>query len=341
MLNRRQMLFGTGAGLLGATGLFNIGAALAQGDHHPGTVSAPSTKILPPPRGYKHPDLASDSTAPVGAAMVCAIDISGSINDYTGEYASQVQALGEAIASDDFRQAIFMPGGPGSIALCVIDYDGKSQLQIPWVDFREDRRDKFILFGSETASLERRASGGTEHDAALENSAHCFENMPWESRQNSVNIMTDGTSSTSAIAPWRRLLAQRYDATIYALVTESNYSQTLNPWAQNNLITPSNTYTRSDGRPLSGGFVHTVATESQTQRGGTPAYKGAVRLALRRQVILQTAGLDVDTYIQHASLEELDNAANPYEFLRTDTRLADLPRRNPITDFLNAPVIQL
>lgn len=340
MLNRRQMLLGTGAGLLSATGLFNAGSALAQGDQHPGTSPRPSSKILSPPHGYIHPN-ASGSTAPVGAAMVCAIDISGSISDHTGEYTSQVQALGEAIASDDFRQAIFMPGGPGSIALCVIDYDGKSQLQIPWLDFREDRRENFVMFGSETASLERRASGGTEHDAALENAAFCFMNLPWESHQNSVNVMTDGTSSPTSIAPWRRLLAQDHDATIYALVTESNYSQTLNPWAQNNLITPSNTYTRSDGRPLSGGFVHTVATERMTERGGTPAYKGAVRLALRRQVILQTAGLDVETYTKFASLEELDNASNPYDFLQNDRRFANLERRNTFQDMLNAPIIRL
>lgn len=344
MLNRRQMLFGSGAAVLGTAGVFNAGALLAQEIQPPPQPASPFPLVLDPNTNYRHPNLASSSTEPVGIAIVCAIDISGSINSISGEYRSQIEALGEAIASDDFRQSIFMPGGPGSAAICVIDYDGKSKLQIPWVDLREDNREKFVALGTEIASLERRASGGTTHEAALQNAALCFNNLsPWEAENKSVNIMTDGTSSSAGLATWRRILANDYNATIYALVTEGNNSSTLNPWAERNLITPPNTYFKPNGRPLPAGFVHTVATERQTQslptttpNPGTAAFQGQVRLALRRQVILQTAGLDVETYTRFASLEELDSKENPYDFLQNDRRFAALDTLNH-----SSPIIQI
>ena len=267
------------------------------GAYNYAAVARPS-RVLPHTGSYKHPELATNSNAPVGMAIVCAIDISGSISSPSGEYHSQIQALGEAIASDDFRQSIFMPGGPESVAICVVDYDDRSKLLIPWVDFRNDDPAKFVQLGVEVQSLERRSNGGTEHAAALENASLCFGNLPWESHRNSVNVMTDGTSSVTNVQNWRRILAEEFDATIYALVTEGNYSATLNPWAEKNLVTPGNTYTKKDGRPLPAGFVHTVATERQTQTlgssPGTGPFRDQVRLALRRQVILQTASLDID-----------------------------------------------
>ncbi|MFP4314521.1 MAG: DUF1194 domain-containing protein [Alphaproteobacteria bacterium] len=344
MLNRRQMLFGSGAALLGAGALFNTSALADTGS---GEQRSPFHLVNPPKVPYKHPKYATSSREDVGLAMVCAIDISGSISSPTGEYRTQIEVLGEAIASDDIRQAVFMPGGPGSLALCVIDYSDRSELKIPWVDFREDDPAKFRLLGDEISKIQRRTTGGTTHEAALQNAALCFENLaPWQADNKSVNIMTDGTSSGPGLLSWRRTLAERYGATIYALVTESNNSSTLNPWARNNLITPPNTYTSSRGRPLPAGFVHTVATEQQTQTSnnnnnatGTAAYQGQVRLAIRRQIILQTAGLHIDNYTRFASLEELDAAENPYDFLANDRRFAAL--RGSDHSFHSNPVITI
>lgn len=347
MLNRRQMLLGSGAAIAGTAGLFNAHSVLADTE----APNNPYNLVVPTTLPYKHPDYATSSRAPVGIAIVCAVDISGSISSDRGEYQTQVQALGQAIASDDIRQAIFMPGGPGSAAICVVDYDDRSKLQLPWVDFREDRREKFVVIGQQIESLQRRSNGGTVHEAALQNAGLCFENLaPWEAENKSVNIMTDGTSSSTGLRAWRALMAERYGATIYALVTEGNNSTALNTWARNNLITPPNTYFKPNGRPLPAGFVHTVATERQTQTmvntpGGLAgnsnfaAFNGQVRLAIRRQIILQTAGLNVETYRRFASLDELDNAENPYDFLMHDRRFAqlNLQRRNG----LDAPSIEI
>ena len=312
MRNKRNLLLGAVAATFTAVSAFNVSAQGGPGGAYSYTSQYNSTRVIPHAGEYRHQYLASDSTAPVGMAIVFAIDISGSISSPSGEYNSQIEALGEAIASDDFRQSIFMPGGPGSIAIAVVDYDDRSKLLIPWVDLRQDDPTKFIQLGIEIQSLERRSNGGTEHSAALENAAINFEQLPWESDRNAVNIMTDGTSySAGQLSNWRRALAEEYNATIYALVTEGNNSATLNPWAEDYLVTPSNTYTGSNGRPLPGGFVHTVATERGTQTlgnsPGTGPFKNEVRKALRRQIILQTASLDLDYGTRFASLDELDS----------------------------------
>lgn len=311
MRNRRNYLLGAVAAAFTAVSAFNVAAQGGPGGAYDYTSAYNSSRVIPHIGEYKHQELATDSTAPVGMAIVLAIDISGSISSDSGEYHSQIEALAETIASDDFRQSIFMPGGPGSIAISVVDYDDRSKLLIPWVDFRRDDPTKFIQLGIEIQSLERRSNGGTEHSAALENAAINFEQLPWESQRNAVNIMTDGTSSTYNITKWRTALAEEYNATIYALVTEGNNSATLNPWAENYLITPPNTFIGDNGRPLPGGFVHTVATERGTQTmnnsPGTGPFKNEVRKAIRRQIIIQTASLDLDNITRFASLEDHDS----------------------------------
>lgn len=292
MLSRRKFLLQAGAaGLLTALGN-NVFAQSTSNDANP---YGPRSKVIPP-NTYTHPELYSGSTANVGLAVVCAIDISGSVSSQTGEYQAQLQSLANAIASDDFRESIFYPGGPESIALCVVDFDTNSKLQIPWVDFRENDRFKFLKFAEEVLSIKRRSNGGTDQSAALENAAYCYENMPFKAENKAVNVMTDGTGQNIMTRQWNKVLAKEYEATVYALTTNTG-SPALNRWADNYLITPSNTYIKRDGRPLSGGFVHEVATEQQTQSNkagaGMAAYNDEVLLAFRRQIILQTASLDI------------------------------------------------
>ncbi|MAE51845.1 MAG: hypothetical protein CMH27_08540 [Micavibrio sp.] len=291
MLNRRQFLLGAGAGLL------TLASSRAFGQ--PNYYEEPPTVV--PTTTYFHPTLATNSNEDIGMAIVCAIDISGSIEDRTGEYRAQLESLANAIASDDFRESIFYPGGPQSIALCVVDFDHRSELVIPWVDFRDDDRTKFLRFSQEILNIQRRGTGGTEHASAMENAGYCFQNLAtrWKSEHNSLNILTDGTSSTVKVREWNKILAEHHEATVYALTTKTDYGN-LNYWAERALITPPNTYIKKNGRPLSGGFVHEVATERQTQinntrgnAGGMAAYQDEVLLAMRRQVIMQTASLDI------------------------------------------------
>ena len=295
MLSRRNFLLKAGAaGLLTAMG----NNAFAQGRglrDTPGPLPQSSNVI--PATSYVHPTLYTGSTADVGLAIVCAIDISGSVSSDTGEFQSQVQSLANAIASDDFRESIFYPGGPESVALCVIDFESNSKLQIPWVDFRENDRHKFLQFAEEVMNIRRRSNGGTDQSSAMENAAYCYSNMPFGADNKALNIMTDGTGNATTAQQWNRILAQEHEATVYALTTNTG-STWLNEWCEDNLITPSNRYTKRNGRPLSGGFVHEVATERQTQitraeGGNMAAYNDQVLLAFRRQVILQTASLDI------------------------------------------------
>lgn len=294
MLSRRKFLLQAGAaGLLTALG----NNVFAQSSNNPYDFNNPRSKVIPP-KTYTHPELYSGSTADVGLAIVCAIDISGSVSSESGEYQAQLQSLANAISSDDFRESIFYPGGPGSVALCVVDYDTNSELKIPWVDFRNDDRFKFLKFAEEVLSIQRRSNGGTDQSAAMENAAYCYENMPFKAKNKAVNIMTDGTGNNNIMTQhWNEVLAKEYEATVYALTTNTGYGG-LNRWAKNYLITPANTYIKKNGRPLSGGFVHEVATERQTQMnnnksGGMAAYNDEVLLAFRRQIILQTASLDI------------------------------------------------
>ncbi len=292
-MDRRSFMLG-----IGAVGLF--AAATKDGYAQVGDGSTDTNRVssnVIPPATFVHPQLYSGSTEDVGLAIVCAIDISGSVSSDTGEFQSQIQSLANAIASDDFRESIFYPGGPESVALCVIDFESNSKLQIPWVDFRENNRLKFLQFAEEVRNIRRRSDGGTDHSAAMENAAYCYTYMPFGADNKALNIMTDGTGYATTAQQWNRILAQEHEATVYALTTNTG-NDGLNKWAKENLITPPNTYIKENGRPLSGGFVHEVATEHQTQisraeGGNMAAYNDQVLLAFRRQVILQTASLDI------------------------------------------------
>lgn len=311
MLSRRNFLLGTGAGLVSAVAgsAFNTASAQGVGDRHPPGAYRPTTRIIPTP-SYVHP-MATGRTDEIGLAIVCAIDISGSVSSDTGEYRSQIDTLAAAIASDDFREAVMM--GPKSIALCVVDYDSFSKLMVPWVDFRDNDPERFRTFAQMVRTIPRRSSGSTEQDAALENAALCFSSMPWTAKNKSVNVLTDGTGTDAPTRRWRDILAREHEATIYALTTNTG-SPYLNTWCQNNLVTPPNTYTRRDGRPLSGGFVHEVATERQTQTNtlnatGFNNYSDQVLLALRRQIIMQSASLDITNPLDCARYECIRHAA--------------------------------
>jgi hypothetical protein len=300
MFNRRKFLAASAAGLLSAT--TGLRSAFAAG-HYSGydEVPAPQPKVIPV-ANYIHPELATDSTDPVGIAWVMAVDISGSINSSTNEYQAQLNALADAIERDDFRESIFQQAGPGSAALFVVDYDTQSQLQIPGIDFRENSPEKFRAVANIIRNIPRRNSGGTAHDAALQNATICFDYMPWECDRKHVNIMTDGTGNSYANRNEQRTLAERHEAIVSSLTTRVSTSD-IYAWCEENLTTPAATYRRANGSFLSRGSTVEVATELETQGSNVGRYQDEVYLAIRKQILLQTASLNIEPRTRYAQAD--------------------------------------
>jgi hypothetical protein len=289
-------------------------------------------------KGFKHPTLASNSTEPVGLRLVSLFDVSGSID--SAEYEVQLDAMADAIESKAFQDAIFYPGGPGSIAVMFADFSDDSVPQIGWVDVREGEEWKLKEIAKELRNLktQRRSNGGTSHVEALKAAKVYFDNSPWAGDRNVIDILTDGTDSSSysygrgyygrgtpindepPLDKLRRELAQDYEATINALVTVVP-NEDMEEYARKHLITRP-IYNKSDGSPLDAGFVQAVATEvSEESVGGIIKYRKAMEKAFRRKLILEVAGLtpeDLEKYM--ASIEdEMKEAAVP-------PRLHPLPR---------------
>lgn len=292
MLDRRKFLLGSSASLLTSAAGFNAHAQSAP----PGSrgITSPSSKVIPVD-SYIDPELWTGGDEPVGIAWVFGVDISGSINSSTNEYQTQIQALAEAIARDDFRESIFQQAGPGSAAIFVADYDTRSRLQIRGVDFRENDPAKFRMVADMIRNIPRRSSGGTAHDALLENAVVCFDMMPGAAgcRRKHVNVMTDGTGTANLNRNMQRTLAMRHEAIVSSFVTRVP-SPDMYAWCEANLTTPANTYRRENGEFLSRGSTVEVATELQTRGTEIGRYEDEVFLAIRRQILLQTASLDME-----------------------------------------------
>jgi hypothetical protein len=255
---------------------------------------------LPVP--YKHPTLGSDSTEPVGKRIINYLDISGSRDDE--EYKLDKETLAETIESADFKNAIFYPGGPQSVALAFADFGSLSELRIGWLDVRKGQEYKLIQVAKEIRELPRRESGGTSQVAALTNAALCLDNCPWQAKRSIVDLFTDGAQNTngsnSDVKNNVEMLARNQKATINALITldEADFEK----WVKDYLLTPPGFFS-SDGSPLEPGFCKIVATQrsSSNDPGNTGGqthtvveYHKAVQLAYRRKLILETAGIELE-----------------------------------------------
>lgn len=254
------------------------------------------------PTVYKHETLGSDSTEDVAVRLVCYFDISGSIDNE--EHRFQLEAMAAAIESDDFKQAVFARGGPGSLAITIADFDDTAAMRIPWVDFRDREADdhKFAALAEEIRNIPRRANGMTSQARALQNSMLLLDNAPWGADKSIVDILTDGKINTAAEAlePARQLLTTRYEATINALVTETSNETDTRDWAEENLRTLPG-HVKRNGSLLEPGFVKVVATQ-RTNSGGLSEYNRAMQAAFKRKLILEVAGIDIDP--------DADNALN-------------------------------
>lgn len=190
-----------------AFGFFPAGAA----GHHGTEQSEPEPAIT---QSIKHPDLASDSTEPVGAQLILAMDNSSSMKD--DEFEIQLHATAHGLNSELFRNAIKYKSGDNSVAIAVIQFDSKAKPRIPWVDIRGDEindkpyqpdpvtglinpekssyaPDKLDALAREIASLPRLGSGGTEFEPAMRLSYELFSHAPWQVTERRIlDIFSDG-----------------------------------------------------------------------------------------------------------------------------------------------------
>lgn len=328
MFNRHRFSKAANAGVLSAGivlgSIFqadqgSIGAAFAQsgslesfvqvrGDtqdyYHSAQQGFSGTRVIPV-ESYFH-EMASDSTEPVGVAYVFGVDVSGSITSHNNEYQSQLNSLAETIESSDFRQAIFMPGGPGSAAIMVADYGTGSMLTVGWIDLRENDPARFQEVANIIRAIPRRESGVTNHHMFLQNAliGLDFLDQRWGANRKLVIVKTDGvaTNGPSSVVPYRQELAERHGASISTLVTRVR-NQDVYTWSRNHLTTPANTFIGPDGRFVPQGITVEVATELETQSADIASYRDRVLLAIRRLTLTQTAELNNNSqYIQFAEL---------------------------------------
>jgi len=250
---------------------------------------------VPPlkPEYFIHDTLASNSTDDVGLRLVCTFDTSGSIDAVEFEY--QLQAMANAIASEDFRNAVFYTGGPQSIAICVAEFSDLASLRVPWIDIRKGDEDKFAFLADEITMIDRQRAGGTDHASALKQSMACLKNCPWEGKRNVIDIITDGRNySWDSLEDARTKASTEYEATINALITLDKGESDLDKWAQEELVTKPGFF-KKDGTILDPGFVKVVATQQSSQsEGALVEYHEAMELAFRRKLILEVAGIELE-----------------------------------------------
>ena len=278
-INRRGLL--TGA-------LASIAYNAIAGNAHAQTAAEPTVLDVP---YYIDPELSTGSHDPVGILYIAGFDSSGSVTTPNNEFQNQLNTLADTIERPDFRESIFMPGGPGSAALFVADYSNDSLLRIAGIDFREDDPRKFEIVANRIRTLERRANDGTKHHTFLENAARCLDHCPWQCDNINVNIMTDGTGTKNENIKYMKMLAERYGAVVSSLTTRVS-APDIYEWCKANLTTPAYKFTGPDGKLLKGGITEEIATEIDTQSDNVVAYANAVYKVFRKQMILQSASLE-------------------------------------------------
>lgn len=325
-MNRRTFLKAAlgGAAQLGVTGLYAQEAA---------TPAARANQFEIPihegqnPSAFIHPSLASSSREKVGLRLINIFD--NSISMDAVEFKIQLEAMADAVGSQDFRDAVFFPGGPQSIAICFADLGNNSfrqrhiMLRVPWMDIRRGENYKFDLLASSILSINR-TTGPTYLARSLEMASILLNHCPWQGERNVVDLITDGTErewlfqgdfvNQGKVAEQVDNLARRHEATVNALITPGDrYAPRIEDFAPEYYVTKPG-YTRSDGSPLAAGFVKVV---SYALDGGLGAqslvqYDAAMRMAFRRKLILETAQISLNDLRRQMGREPIHATAYPH-----------------------------
>lgn len=302
-MNRRNLLKAGGA--LAAASAFSISTgALGQpmmfnAQYNPRQSWEMKNAGSTLPEAFRHPELASYNPEEVGARIVLSFDCSGSI-DYH-EFRTQLDVIASALESDDIYDAIFSPGGAGSVAICLADFGSTAALRVPWVDIRKGDQYKLHRLAREIRALLRREDGSTSHVRALDNAMECLDNCPWQGKRSIVDVITDGQNNhggtNAQVIENVDKLAREYNTTVNTLLTVTSNSEDHMKWFWDHLVTKDQYYSET----LDPGFVKAVATQvSARTPGAIVEYKDAMRLALRRQLILETAQYQPEPTTQFA-----------------------------------------
>lgn len=268
------------------------------------------------PQNWVHPSMASSTVDDVNLRLICVVDASSSV-DYE-EWRVQLEVMADALASNDFHDAIFSPAGVGSVALCVVDFGSGAELRIPWMDIRKGEEYKLPLLAEEVRNLLRRESGSTYHTRALVKSMECFDHCVWQGDRNVVDIITDGKTTGGGAAPLVHKMAVDYRATVNALITLVPTMPDLEEWAKKKLVTQD--IYNTEEFMLDPGFVKVVATQQSTKNpGAIVKYKDAMKVAFRRKLILETTRYDLDDFrkINYAMKQNTNRRTLLFPHLRT------------------------
>ena len=181
----------------GAAGaLATLGTGVA---YYPGLANAglaPKSKrelLLQTAPGFKNPELASDSEAQVGMALALVFDSSDTIKP--DEMRAQFRAAARALQDKDFKDRIFDPGGgPGSLALCVVDFSDRVNLRIPWFDIRnrEEADEKLSVVYNKLVGMPRSQSDATFIANMLQDMNVVMHECPWKSEKRTMDVFGDG-----------------------------------------------------------------------------------------------------------------------------------------------------
>lgn len=296
-MNRRSFLLGGVASAAAITGVAN--KAMAQASFTPSAVrlnSIRSSFLTTDPARFVHPR-ASASTAPVGVKLACNLDASSSVD--TVEYGVQLRAAAAALRSQDFRDAIFHPLGPGSIAICFVDFGSFVDIAVPWIDIRQGDEAKLDQLADEVERMGRRESGSTYQIKALFYNMLAMEYCPWEADRGIVDFMTDGKDNDNALTPKlaflhyaREQLARVHNTTINTLITvdPASGNADLEQWANANLVTPPG-ITGPTGQPVVPGFNKIVAYEqTEESERAIARFEGQMVRAFKEKLIREVAG---------------------------------------------------
>ncbi len=195
----------------------------------------------------RHP-LASAGNDPVGCVLVIADDTSGSMQ--ADEYRTQKQATARALNSESFRHAVKHKPGHQSVALALMEYDGKNErntfspagffnVRLSWIDIRGNKindkpflpddpahssaaPDDLDLYTTELAALPRvRDQGGTQINQALKFAGELFPACPWQPIERRVlDLYTDGYTEHGVDRASKRL-SEEWGVTVNGLIIKN------------------------------------------------------------------------------------------------------------------------